>query len=78
MSAGRPLTKAERKKYNRARHEQKIREDLIARHGTDLGTFYYWLRFMHIRGTQAHRGGDTDFIRDVALALENVHRRHAG
>ncbi|MFH8698986.1 hypothetical protein [Streptomyces chartreusis] len=78
MSAGRPLTKAERKKLNRAEHEQKIKQDLIAQHGRDLGTFYYWLRIMNIRGTQAYRDGDTQFIRDVALALENVYRRHAG
>lgn len=78
MSAGRPLTKSERKKYNRAEHERKIRQDLIDQHGNDLGTFYYWLRLMNIRGTQAFRDGDTVFIRDVALALENVYRRHAG
>ncbi|WP_328760555.1 hypothetical protein [Streptomyces sp. NBC_00271] len=78
MSAGRPLTKIERKKYNRAEHERKIRQDLISQHGNDLGTFYYWLRLMNIRGTQAFRDGDTAFIRDVALALENVYRRHAG
>ncbi|WP_189749929.1 carbohydrate ABC transporter, partial [Streptomyces chartreusis] len=73
MSAGRPLTKSERKKLNRAEHERKIRQDLIAQHGRDLGTFYYWLRIMNIRGTQAYRDGDTQFIRDVALALENVY-----
>nr|MDT0521301.1 hypothetical protein [Streptomyces sp. DSM 41633] len=78
MSAGRPLTKVERKRMNRAEHERKIRQDLIAQHGSDLGTFYYWLRIMNIRGTQAYRDGDTAFIRDVALALENVYRRHAG
>ncbi|MET8751330.1 hypothetical protein ABZW32_14710 [Streptomyces sp. NPDC004667] len=78
MSAGRPLTKVERKKMNRAEHERKIRQDLIAQHGNDLGTFYYWLRIVNIRGTQAYRGGDTAFIRDVALALDNVHRRHVG
>ncbi len=78
MSAGRPLTKAERKKFNRAEHERKIKLDLIAQHGNDLGTFYYWLRVMNIRGTQAFRDGDAAFIRDVALALENVYRRHAG
>ncbi|MFD3920226.1 hypothetical protein [Streptomyces sp. NPDC058595] len=78
MSAGRPLTKAERKKYNRAEHERKIKKDLVAQHGNDLGTFLYWLRLMTIRGTQAFRNGDTALIRDVALALENVYRRHAG
>lgn len=78
MSAGRPLTKAERKKYNRAEHERKIKQDLIARHGNDLGTFYYWLRITNIRGTQAYRDGNTAFIRDVALALQNVFNRHAG
>ncbi|MYZ39784.1 MULTISPECIES: hypothetical protein [unclassified Streptomyces] len=78
MSAGRPLTRAERKKYNRAQHERKIRQDLIAEHGVDLGTFYYWLRLMNIRGTQAFRDGDTVFIREVALALENVYRRYVG
>lgn len=78
MSAGRPLTRAERKKYNRAQHERKIREDLIAQHGNDLGTFYFWLRLINIRGTQSVREGDTAFIRDAALALENVHRRHFG
>ncbi|MGY1583853.1 hypothetical protein [Streptomyces sp. MN13] len=77
MSAGRPLTKAERRKYNRAAHERKIRQDLVEQHGKDLGTFYYWLRLMNIRGTQAYRDGDTAFIREVALALENVYRRHA-
>ncbi|MEW2426006.1 hypothetical protein ACIQPS_33610 [Streptomyces sp. NPDC091290] len=78
MSAGRPLTKAERKKLNRAEHERKIKQDLITQHGTELGTFYAWLRIVNIRGTQAHRDGDTAFIRDVALALQNVHRRHFG
>lgn len=78
MSAGRPLTKAERKKFNRAEHERKIRQDLIAQHGKDLGTFYYWLRIANIRGTQAHREGNTDFIREVALALNNVYGRHFG
>ncbi|MEV4975345.1 hypothetical protein [Streptomyces scopuliridis] len=78
MSAGRPLTRVERKKMNRAEHERKIRQDLIAQHGNDLGTFYYWLRIMNIRGTQAYRDGDTVFIRDVALALQNVHSRHLG
>jgi hypothetical protein len=78
VSEGRPLTRAERKKYNRALHEQSIKQELIARYGHDLGTFYYWLRFMNIRGTQEHRDGKTQFIRDVALALENVYRRHAG
>lgn len=78
MSAGRPLTKAERKKFNRAEHERKIKQDLIAQHGNDLGTFYYWLRIANIRGTQAYRGGDTAFIRDVALALQNVFSRHSG
>ncbi|MGP3637141.1 hypothetical protein ACTU45_28000 [Streptomyces sp. 24-1644] len=78
MSAGRPLTKAERKKFNRAEHERKIKLDLIAQHGNELGTFYAWLRIVNIRGTQAFREGDAAFIRDVALALENVCRRHAG
>jgi hypothetical protein len=78
VNAGRPLTKAERKKFNRAEHERKIRADLIAQHGNDLGTFYYWLRIMNIRGTQAYRDGDKVLIHDVALALENVYRRHAG
>lgn len=73
---GRPLTKAERKKFNRAQHERKIQADLIAEHGNDLGNFYFWLRVMNIRGTQAHREGDVRLIRDVALALENVYRRH--
>ncbi|MBT2369963.1 hypothetical protein J7E88_33030 [Streptomyces sp. ISL-10] len=78
MSAGRPLTRAERRKLNRAEHERKIKQDMLAMHGNELGTFYYWLRIMNIRGTQAYRDGDTAFIRDVALALENVYRRHAG
>ncbi|MEV7302512.1 MULTISPECIES: hypothetical protein [Streptomyces] len=77
-TAGRPLTKAERKKYNRAQHERKIREDLIGKHGNDLGTFLFWLRVMSIQGTQKFREGDSSFIRDVALALENVYRRHNG
>ncbi|WP_331737664.1 hypothetical protein OHA38_44080 (plasmid) [Streptomyces sp. NBC_01732] len=78
MSAGRPLTKIERKKMNRAEHERKIKQDLIAQHGKDLGTFYYWLRIMSIRGTQAYRDGDMALIRDVALALQNVYSRHSG
>ncbi|MDX2993549.1 hypothetical protein [Streptomyces scabiei] len=78
MSAGRPLTKAERKQFNRAKHEQKIKQDLIAQHGNELGQFYYWLRVVNIRGTQAYRGGDTAYIREVALALQNVHNRHSG
>ena len=78
MSAGRPLTKAERKAFNRAEHERKIKQDLIAQHGNDLGTFYAWLRIVNIRGTQASREGDKAFIRDVALALQNVHSRHFG
>lgn len=78
MSVGRPLTKAERKKFNRAEHERKIKQDLIAQHGNDLGTFYYWLRVSNIRGTQAYRDGNTAFIRDVALALQNVFSRHSG
>ncbi|MFB6945556.1 hypothetical protein ACFWGL_36505 [Streptomyces sp. NPDC060286] len=78
MSAGRPLTKAERKQMNRAEHERKIKQDLIARHGKDLGTFYAWLRIVNIRGTQASREGDTAYIREVALALHNVHSRHVG
>ncbi|WP_329028242.1 hypothetical protein [Streptomyces sp. NBC_00690] len=78
MSAGRPLTKAERKDLNRAEHERKIKQDLIARHGKDLGTFYAWLRVVNIRGTHAYREGDTAYIREVALALNNVHRRHTG
>ncbi|MFZ3562819.1 hypothetical protein ACOKM5_43590 [Streptomyces sp. BH097] len=76
MSANRPLTKVERKNYNRAAHEQKIQKDLIAQHGNELGNFYYWLRLMNIRGTQAYRGGDLSLIRDVSLALQNVHERH--
>ncbi|MEU2564849.1 hypothetical protein ABZ626_36790 [Streptomyces longispororuber] len=78
MSAGRPLTKEERKKFNRAAHERKIRQDLIAQHGNELGNFYAWLRVVNIRGTQAYRSGDTAFIRDVVLALQNVHSRHSG
>ncbi|MFB7745385.1 hypothetical protein [Streptomyces sp. NPDC056132] len=78
MSAGRPLTKAERKDFNRAEHERKIKQDLVAQHGKDLGTFYAWLRVVNIRGTQAYRGGDAAFIRDVVLALQNVHSRHVG
>ncbi|MFF6794306.1 hypothetical protein ACVW0K_007243 [Streptomyces filamentosus] len=78
MSENRPLTKAERKKFNRAEHERKIRKDLIARHGNDLGNFYFWLRLSNILGTQKYNGGDAAFIREVALALENVYRRHAG
>ncbi|MEE1774903.1 hypothetical protein ACFRAA_33335 [[Kitasatospora] papulosa] len=74
--ASRPLTKVERRKFNRAQHEKKIREDLIGRHGNDLGNFLSWLRIMSIQGTQRFRDGDTSFIRDVALALENVYRRH--
>uniref|UniRef100_UPI002F90BDC9 hypothetical protein n=1 Tax=Streptomyces sp. NBC_01562 TaxID=2975879 RepID=UPI002F90BDC9 len=78
MSAGRPLTKAERKKFNRAEHERKIKQDLIAQHGNELGTFYAWLRVVNIRGTQASREGDTAFIREVVLALQNVYSRHNG
>jgi hypothetical protein len=78
VSAGRPLTKAERKKFNRAEHERKIKQDLIAQHGNDLGTFYAWLRLVNIRGTQAYRDGDLTYIREIALALHNVHSRHAG
>ncbi|MER5886966.1 hypothetical protein ABT160_24345 [Streptomyces sp. NPDC001941] len=73
---GRPLTKSERKQFNRAQHEQKIKMQLVAEHGPELGNFYYWLRLMNIRGTQAFRTGDVQFIRDVALALENVYRKH--
>ncbi|MFD5342996.1 hypothetical protein ACFWJY_04310 [Streptomyces anulatus] len=51
---------------------------MIAQHGKDLGTFYYWLRITNIRGTQAFRDGNTEFIRDVALALHNVYSRHSG
>ncbi|GHH55559.1 hypothetical protein [Streptomyces candidus] len=78
MSAGRPLTKAERKDFNRAEHERKIKQDLIAQHGKDLGTFYAWLRIVNIRGTQAYRSGNTEFIREAALALHNVYSRHVG
>ncbi|WP_405812582.1 hypothetical protein OG524_36870 (plasmid) [Streptomyces sp. NBC_01520] len=78
MSAGRPLTKVERKKMNRAEHERKIKQDLIAAHGKDLGTFYYWLRVTNIRGTQAYRDGNTEFIREAALALHNVYSRYFG
>ncbi|OUC73479.1 hypothetical protein CA983_44670 [Streptomyces swartbergensis] len=78
MSAGRPLTKAERRKFNRAEHERKIKQELIAQHGNELGTFYYWLRVTNMRGTQAYRDGNTDFIREVALALHNVYGRHFG
>ncbi|MER7832206.1 hypothetical protein [Streptomyces sp. NPDC095602] len=48
---------------------------MIAQHGNDLGNFYFWLRLMNIRGTQAARAGDTNLIREVSLALENVYRR---
>ncbi|MCY0921135.1 hypothetical protein OS965_23600 [Streptomyces sp. H27-G5] len=78
MSAGRPLTKTERKAMNRAEHERQITQDLIAQHGNDLGTFYAWLRIVNIRGTQAYRDGNTDFIREAALALKNVYGRHSG
>jgi hypothetical protein len=78
VSAGRPLTKAERKKFNRAEHERKIKQELIAQHGEDLGTFYAWLRIVNIRGTQTYRAGNKDFIREVTLALHNVYRRHGG
>ncbi|MFE4660579.1 hypothetical protein ACFRFJ_28290 [Streptomyces hydrogenans] len=78
MSANRPLTKEERKRFNRAEHERTIRQELIARHGNELGNFHFWLRLMNIRGTQAYRAGDTAFIRDVALALQNVYQRHGG
>ncbi|MER5509336.1 hypothetical protein ABT052_28965 [Streptomyces sp. NPDC002766] len=78
MNAGRPLTKVERKKFNRAEHERKIKQDLIAQHGNDLGTFYAWLRIVNIRGTQAYRDGSADFIREVTLALHNVYGRHFG
>ncbi|GGM19891.1 MULTISPECIES: hypothetical protein [Streptomyces] len=79
MSAGRPLTKAERKKFNRAEHERKIKQELIAQHGEDLGTFYAWLRVVNIRGTQAYRDdGDLTYIREVVRALHNVHSRHGG
>ncbi|MBY8889100.1 hypothetical protein K7472_30275 [Streptomyces sp. PTM05] len=73
---GRPLTRVERKQFNRAQHEQKIRTEMVTAHGEELGMFYYWLRLMNIRGTQAFRSGELGFIRDVALALENVYRRH--
>ncbi|MGV4890729.1 hypothetical protein ACSR0Z_29920 (plasmid) [Streptomyces viridosporus] len=76
MSAGRPLTRAERKDFNRAEHERKIKQELIAQHGEDLGTFYAWLRIVNIRGTQAYRAGNTDLIREVTLALHNVYNRH--
>jgi hypothetical protein len=76
VNAGRPLTRAERRKYNRALYERKIRKDLIAKHGRDLGTFLYWLRVVNIRGTQNARDGDEAFMRDVVLALETVYRRH--
>ncbi|OEJ22526.1 hypothetical protein [Streptomyces subrutilus] len=78
MSAGRPLTKAERKAFNRAKHEQKIKQDLIAQHGNELGQFYYWLRVTNMRGTQAYRDGSTEFIREAALALYDVYSRHFG
>ncbi|MFE3129281.1 hypothetical protein ACFXHD_38370 [Streptomyces hydrogenans] len=78
MSANRPLTKEERKRFNRAEHERKIRQELIARYGNEFGNFHFWLRVMNIRGTQAYRAGDTAFIRDVALALQNVYQRHGG
>ncbi|MFE9912886.1 hypothetical protein [Streptomyces clavifer] len=77
-TAGRPLTKVERKKFNRAQHEGKIRKELTEKHGNELGPFLFWLRVMSIQGTQRFREGDTSFIRDVALALENVYRRHNG
>ncbi|MFD8961960.1 hypothetical protein ACFV0W_34705 [Streptomyces anulatus] len=51
---------------------------MIAQHGNDLGTFYYWLRITNIRGTQAYRDGNTEFIREAALALHNVYSRHSG
>lgn len=63
---------------NRAEHERKIQQDLIAQHGNDLGTFYAWLRIVNIRGTQAYRDGDTALIREAALALKNVYSRHSG
>ncbi|MFI6881149.1 hypothetical protein ACIBL6_47665 [Streptomyces sp. NPDC050400] len=78
MSADRPLTKVERKKFNRAQHERKIQKDLIAQHGEELGNFYFWLRVVNIRGTQSYRNGDNRFIREVALALQNVYGRHNG
>ncbi|GAA2733377.1 hypothetical protein [Streptomyces nogalater] len=78
MSVGRPLTKAERKKFNRAEYERKIKQELVAQHGEDLGTFYAWLRIVNIRGTQAYRAGKKDFIREVTLALHNVYIRHGG
>lgn len=63
---------------NRAEHERQIKLDLVAKHGKDLGTFYAWLRIVNIRGTQASRDGDTAYIREIALALHNVHSRHNG
>lgn len=72
----RPLTKAERRKYNQSLHEQQIKRELIAKHGPELGQFLAWLRIMTIRGTQAHRAGDPTLARETVLALENVHRRH--
>lgn len=74
--ASRPMTRAERKRHNRALHERQMREEMAQKHGPELGAFLFWLRVMTIRGTQAHRDGDVALIRDVALALENVYRRH--
>lgn len=74
----RPMTKVERTKFNRAAHERKMRNELVAKHGEELGNFHYWLRLMGIRGTQLYREeDDLRLIREVSLALQNIYNRYS-
>lgn len=72
----RPLLKSELSAQRSRDHLMKQRDSFIAKHGEDLGAFYFLLMLIQTYGKKALRRGDVEALRALAHDLHAIYVKH--
>ncbi|MEU2357942.1 carbohydrate ABC transporter [Streptomyces misionensis] len=72
----RPLLKSELAAQRSRDHLMQQRDSFLAKHGEDLGAFYFLLMLIQTHGKKALRRGDVAALRTLAHDLHAVYVKH--
>jgi hypothetical protein len=74
--SGRPLLKQELQAQRSREYLMRQQTEFIAKHGEDLGAFYFLLMLVQTHGKKAHKRGDLTALRALAHDLHAVYVKH--
>ncbi|MFB7293832.1 carbohydrate ABC transporter [Actinacidiphila glaucinigra] len=72
----RPLLKSELRAQRSREYLMNQRDEFIARHGEDLGAFYFLVMLLQTHGRKALKRGDPAALRALAHDLHAVYVKH--